>query len=897
MATALGDRVGRMRAFLIAVAAVLALAGPASAQSTTLVINEVDYDQPGTDTAEFVEIKNVSTTAIDLDPYALRFINGSTNTQYRLFDLPDADLEPGGHFVVCGNAANTAGCDLDVSPDTDLIQNGDPDALTLINGSTVVDALSYEGVVPGASEGGSAPTDTGSAADTGISRVPDGCDSDDNAGDFEVQLNTVGGSNGEPACGGPPVDAPPAVSDTTPDGGAAQVPLDANVEISFSEPVNLAGDAVAISCSESGAHAAARSGGSTTFTFDPATDFVRNESCTVTVSAAGVTDQDADDPPDSMTNPFSFTFSTLGLALRIRDIQGAHHLSPHDNDFVAGVPGVITAKGADGFWIQDPQADNDERTSEGVFVFTGVGTNPDVPVGRSVTVNGRVDEFRPGSATGNNLTITEIGGSPTWTVGGLATVRPTVIGLGGRFAPITVIDNDAVGGNAENPATPFDPRQDGLDFHESLEGMLIRLNNPLATGPTNGFGELSVAGDLSLFAWPHTPRGGLFVRPGDFNPERFILDGEAGSATPLAHTGDVLESVTAVAHYSFGNFKYFVTSTPDVRLSTIRREVTQAPRKDELAVASMNVENLDPTDPPDKFEELARILVTNMKSPDIVAVEEVQDNNGAAAGDGTSPTGTDASQTYEEFIAAIAAVGGPEYEFRQINPAYNQDGGEQSGNIRVGFLFRTDRGLAFVDRPGGDATTPTAVVDTPDGAELSLSPGRIDPTNPAFDNSRKPLAGEFTWKGRTLIAVANHFNSKGGDDPLFGRFQPPNRITEVQRHQQATVVADFVRDALAADRNANVVVMGDLNDFEFSETLEILEDGGLTNLMETLPQWERYSYVFDGNSQALDQILVSRALTSPKPEYDSVHVNAEFHDQASDHDPQVARLKVTGRRR
>jgi uncharacterized protein len=189
------------------------------------------------------------------------------------------------------------------------------------------------------------------------------------------------------------------------------------------------------------------------------------------------------------------------------------------------------------------------------------------------------------------------------------------------------------------------------------------------------------------------------------------------------------------------------------------------------------------------------------------------------------------------------------------------------------------------------------VVDTPSGPQLTLSPGRIDPANPAFTNSRKPLAGEFRWQGRTLFAVANHFNSKGGDDPLFGRFQPPVRHTEVQRHQQANVVAGFTGELLAADRNANVIVLGDLNDFEFSETLEILEGGGLSNLMETLPVWERYSYVFDGNSQTLDQILVSRALVSERPEYDSVHVNAEFADQASDHDPQVARMEVSGRRR
>ncbi len=181
-----------------------------------------------------------------------------------------------------------------------------------------------------------------------------------------------------------------------------------------------------------------------------------------------------------------------------------------------------------------------------------------------------------------------------------------------------------------------------------------------------------------------------------------------------------------------------------------------------------------------------------------------------------------------------------------------------------------------MDRPGGTAVNDNAVVDEPGGPRLLYSPGRIDPNNDAFDNSRKPLAGEFRWNGRTLFVIANHFNSKGGDDPLFGRYQPPVRSTEVQRHQQANVVAGFVEQILDADRRANVVVLGDLNDFEFSETLDILEDSGLTNLMETLPVPERYSYVFEGNSQTLDQILVSGALTRPRPEYDSVHVNAEF---------------------
>jgi PKD domain len=89
-----------------------------------------------------------------------------------------------------------------------------------------------------------------------------------------------------------------------------------------------------------------------------------------------------------------------------------------------------------------------------------------------------------------------------------------------------------------------------------------------------------------------------------------------------------------------------------------------------------------------------------------------------------------------------------------------------------------------------------------------------------------------------------------------------------------------------------VVVLGDINDFEFSQTMTNLEGGELHALMSTLPPEERYSYVFEGNSQSLDHIVVSDSLFGHPFAYDPVHVNAEFFDQLSDHDPQVARFLV-----
>jgi hypothetical protein len=180
------------------------------------------------------------------------------------------------------------------------------------------------------------------------------------------------------------------------------------------------------------------------------------------------------------------------------------------------------------------------------------------------------------------------------------------------------------------------------------------------------------------------------------------------------------------------------------------------------------------------------------------------------------------------------------------------------------------------------------------GAELSFSPGRIDPANTAWFESRKPLVAEFLFNQRKLFVVGNHFNSKSGDSYLFGRLQPPPLISEVQRIQQAQVVNDFVDSILTLDPTALIVVAGDLNDFQFSNPLLALEGGVLTNLHNTNPIEDRYTYIYDGNSQALDHILVSSKLSAADAILDVVHVNAEYDhlERISDHDPVLARFTL-----
>ena len=136
-------------------------------------------------------------------------------------------------------------------------------------------------------------------------------------------------------------------------------------------------------------------------------------------------------------------------------------------------------------------------------------------------------------------------------------------------------------------------------------------------------------------------------------------------------------------------------------------------------------------------------------------------------------------------------------------------------------------------------------------AHLTFSPGRVSPTDPAWNSSRKPLAGEFTFRGEPVIVIANHFNSKGGDGPAEGRVQPQERSSEVQRTAQARVLGAFVDQVEAAGSSPNVVAAGDFNDYQFSApVLELTQDGRrLVDLVNTLPPEEQYTYVFRGVSQ------------------------------------------------
>ncbi|MFE7572968.1 endonuclease/exonuclease/phosphatase family protein [Streptomyces sp. NPDC057539] len=571
--------------------------------------------------------------------------------------------------------------------------------------------------------------------------------------------------------------------------------------------------------------------------------------------------------------------------LRIRDIQGTTRISPQAGKTVTNVPGVVTAIRATGssrgFWIQDTAPDKDPATSEGVFVFTGSAT-PQVKVGDSVLVSAKVVEYYPGGQSGGAQSLTELSG-PTTVVLSSGNPLPAAEVIDARTLPETYAP-DGKGLSIEPLA--LKPDTYALDWFESREGMLIQVGDSRVVGASNAYGETWVTTKPKQNP---TPRGGtVYPSYDEANSGRLVIASLTGEKL-AANVGDTLTGTTtgALDYSSYGGYGLQASTLGTVKSGGLKPEVAKKGESDELSVATYNVENLDPTDPQAKFDRLAEGIVKNLATPDIVSLEEIQDNNGAKD-DGTVA----ADKTLAQFVAAIQAAGGPAYDWRAVDPADKTDGGEPGGNIRNVFLFNPKR-VSFVDRPGGDATTATKVVTTGKNGKditLSVSPGRINPTSDAWKSSRKPLVGEFTFRGEQVFVIGNHFNSKGGDQPLHGAFQPPKLGSEAQRLTQAKEVNDFVSGLLAKDKKAKVVVLGDLNDYQFSKPLTTLTQGGvLVDLMNKLPENERYSYVYDGNSQTLDHILVSPGIK--KPYYDVVHINAEFADQASDHDPQVVRIK------
>ena len=667
----------------------------------------------------------------------------------------------------------------------------------------------------------------------------------------------------------------------------------------------------------------------------------------------------------------------------IHDIQGSAYYSPilaadgirtfnTASTTAVTVQAVVTAVDREGsrqgFYITEEadQWDASDLTSEGIFVLTRDDLNggvtldslsPGLQVGDLVTVSAKVMEYQAFQNQPRTVLVNPM--------------APTVDSTGNPLPILTLdashpIPNEILTAvtpdyldSSDGPGDTFDATNYALSYYESVEGMLVNIPGMVVADgfvgrsggqpffkaystvhanadQINSRGGYTIAGDPALSP-PNTAEtgddvrsGGRYIHDGDINPDileldftDFAIDAPAGLAEN-ATMGDRLGDVYGIVDFDFTDLKLFVQSIDPTAIANGQpeREVsTVVHGGSNLTVATFNVENLDPTDGPARFTALAQAIATNLGGPDILSIEEIQDNNGAAAGDGISPTGSDASVTWTMLVNAVNGATGGHYQWVDQAPVYNAEGGELSGNIRVGFLYNTDRvqlgdlaadaSLAerrqFTDRVGDglrDAGDRIIYSDDMIGGEINTAD---------WTNTRKSLLGQFTFQGETVYVAANHLPSKGGSGELWQFNQT------LEAGQPANAGWDK-RDAIGQDiysmlnliqngsPDAGVVSGGDYNDFYFYRPLEaatgyVFADGTarsdgakLQNLTLTLPEAERYTYDFDGRSQAIDHILVNQRLAGVAT-YDVVHINTGYNalgtgvdtDPAlSDHDPAIA---------
>ncbi|KAL8996514.1 MAG: hypothetical protein Q9169_003981 [Polycauliona sp. 2 TL-2023] len=613
------------------------------------------------------------------------------------------------------------------------------------------------------------------------------------------------------------------------------------------------------------------------------------------------------------------SLTTLGLilapgasAITVAEITGDRYLSPLSRSSFTNLTGLVTAKGPNGLWIRSTDPDNNERTSESVYVFSRTaGAN--LTAGDIIRLDGSVTEYRTSDdylyltevTTPRNVQLLSRGNS----------VKPVVLGtrtsgiIGDKdVSPPTEqysgLDNGDVFGVPNNVSRvsqvnpQLDPIKYGIDFWESLSGELVAIQGVTALGrPANRFGDQWVYGD-----WPVTglnSRGGLTVTDRDSNPETIIvgspLDGTSNPNT--TKLGDSLTDITGIVQYNFGFYSILPLTAPTVKSSrspALPPAVTikSKGRCNALSVADYNIENFTPGN--SRIPLVADHIATYLNAPSIVFLQEIQDDSGP-----TNNGVVDANLTLSGLTQALKERTGIPYDFVDVDPVNNADGGQPGGNIRNAYIFNPNHVRLYKPNPGS-STDANAVLP---GPSLRFNPGRID-APPVFTSSRKPLVAQWeTLDGKGNFFTVNvHWTSKGGSTSLQGDPRPPVNGGIENRNAQANVTGSFIAEILAQDKNAAIIAAGDFNEFATVEPLEMfVQISGLRDMDEVagVEETERYTYTFGSSQQQLDHMYVSPSIAKfvGKKDYEHVHVNtwAAEEEVASDHDPTVASLRVCSR--
>ncbi len=818
-------------------------------------------------------------------------------------------------FLLVSDFTSTLGIDLDTNDDGDLeaapwseiadtvaVNDG---GLGDITYGMVVLTPNYDGL--------------STFAPGGASRIPDGNDTNSITdwvrNDFDLAgipgytgtpivgeaLNTPGASN---QIYTPPVESAPEVASTTPANAATNVPIDSTVTITFSEPVTVTGSWFGISCTTSGAHTATVTDADPLYTLALDASFANAESCTVTIYAAQVTDDDTDDPPDNMAADYSFTFNTVAVPevcgdpfTPIYTIQGDGATTPLLGQELA-TEGIVvgdfqTNASVDGtkngFYIQDATGDGNTATSDGIFVYS---TLVDVLPGDHVRVRGKAAEYTTGTGSLTQVsTVTQI-----WVCSTGNSISPTQLSL-----PV---------------ASDFD--------YEDFEGMLVTYPQDLVISEYFNFDRY---GEIVLTSRRHTTPTAEF-EPGsteylqavqDYLLDKITLDdgrtsqnpdpaihpnGEVFNLDNLFRGGDLVTNATGIL--DFYQSLYRVQPIQGADYTPVNIRPVAPTLEGDLQVASFNVLNY---------------FLTIDEGPDICGPLGNLECRGA-------DTLLELERQRAKILAALSGMNADVYGLMEIQNDQDQSVADLVAGLNdifgAGAYNYIATGYIGTDAIKQAIIYKTATV-TPAGAFAILD----ETVDARFldDYNRPVLAQSFTdnLTGSTFTVAVNHLKSKGSDclavsDPDLGDGQGNCNVTR-------TMAAEALVDWLATDPTASgaseSLIIGDLNSYDKEDPIDAVLEGpddilgtadDYTDLVFDYLGEYAYGYVFDGQTGYLDHALANPTLADNVVGATFWHINADEPDlidydmtfkldaqdalyapdayRSSDHDPVIVSLSL-----
>ncbi len=814
-------------------------AGPAGAQpapDSTVFVNEIHYDNDGTDAGEFVEIAN--TSGEDLAGWSIVLYNGSNGTSY--------DVKP-----LTGNAQIVT-----QTYPANGIQNGSPDGVALVDaGGDLVQFLSYEGTLTGV--GG--PADGVTSTDIGVAEA-----ASTPVGE-SVQLIGDGATYGDFTWTGPAVSSAGAINTGqtfTGGGGPAEPSADCgdptlavDIDASGSRDVSAVdADSRVVTAELTSAPVA----GITLDGFTPST--AEGEPGTATLNVADTTPEGThsvsvefgtdDDPAQTAVCSVTVVVSDQDVVTPVSTVQGDGAASPLVGQRVnveAVVTSLITVDDVlDGFFVQEEQADedNDPETSEGVYVFCRASCPGDLAAGDQVRVSGEVEEFN----------------------------ASTQIGAAFGSGSIDLLASDVAlppAATVELPAAAS--TRDEATF-ENVEGMRTTISTTLAVSEYFNqarFGEIVLTADARPFQFTQTNQpsvAGYDAFLADLATRRIVLDDDSNSQndatsgpdsnepyyypTPGLSTGnyfrggDTIDDLTGVFEYSFGAWKLRPVAGADYSFdATNPRPQAPAEVGGRLEVASFNVLNYF-TSIDDGAADCGPAADQECRGADSVAE---LDNQRAKIVDALARIDADVFGLIEiqndgddasaaDLVAALnARVGAGTYDF-----------------IRTGFIGTDAIKQAFLYQPA--AVQPVGDFDLLTSAD-----------DPRFDDQRNRPALIQTFEevasGERLTVAINHLKSKGsgcgaGDDSP----QDGSGNCDLTRTDAAEALADHLATDPTGSGDPDTLIIGDLNSYASERPIAALLDAGYTDLRQRFEGSDAYGYLFDGQLGTLDYGLANQSL-------------------------------------